>query len=44
MKVSVFGGSGFVGDYIISELVKNNINPYVLVRLGNESKITEHRK
>ena len=44
MKVSVFGGSGFVGDYIISELVKNNINPYVLVRLGNESKITENRK
>ena len=23
MKVSVFGGSGFVGDYKISELVKN---------------------
>lgn len=44
MKVSVFGGSGFVGDYIISELIKNNLTPYVLVRLGNESKITEYKK
>ena len=42
MKVSVFGGSGFVGDYIINELIENNLTPYVLVRLGNESKITKY--
>ena len=44
MKVSVFGGSGFVGDYIINELIENDITPYALVRLGNESKITKHEK
>tara|TARA_B100001175_G_scaffold33351_1_gene24301 strand:- start:1206 stop:2165 length:960 start_codon:yes stop_codon:yes gene_type:complete len=44
MKVSVFGGSGFVGDYIINELIENDITPYALVRLGNESKITKYEK
>jgi len=44
MKVSVFGGSGFVGDYIINELIENNLTPYVLVRLGNESKITKYKQ
>jgi len=24
MKVAVFGGSGFVGEYIINELLNNN--------------------
>ena len=44
MKVSIFGGSGFVGDYIINELIENDLIPYVLVRFGNESKITQYNQ
>ena len=39
MKVSVFGASGFVGEYILNELIDNNIQPYALVRYGSENKI-----
>ena len=39
MKVSIFGGSGFVGDYILEELLDNNYKPYTLVRYGSEYKI-----
>ena len=39
MKVSIFGGSGFVGEYIINELIELNNKPYALVRYGNSSKI-----
>ena len=44
MKVSIFGGSGFVGDYLIDELLKNNHQVYSLVRLGNEKKIRQLNK
>ena len=39
MKVSIFGASGFVGDYILKELLRNNFQPYALVRYGSEYKI-----
>ena len=39
MKVSIFGGSGFVGDYLINELLKKDYKIYALVRLSNEKKI-----
>ena len=32
MKVSIFGGSGFVGDYLIRELVNKGHDVYALVR------------
>ena len=32
MKVALFGGTGFVGSYIIDELLKNGHEPVVLVR------------
>ena len=35
MKVSVFGGTGFVGKYIIDELLKKEYEPHILVRPGN---------
>ena len=41
MKISVLGGSGFVGDYIISELLKNNHDVYALIRYANKDKIKE---
>ena len=44
MKVAVFGGSGFVGEYIINELLNGNAKPYVLLRYGSESKITRYRE
>jgi NADH dehydrogenase len=39
MKVSLFGGTGFVGSYIIQELIKRDFITQVLVRKGSESKI-----
>ena len=42
MKVAVFGGSGFVGDYIINELLNQKIKPYVLVRNGSKSKLSRY--
>ena len=44
MKVSIFGGTGFVGEYIINELIKANNKPYALVRYGNYNKISNKEK
>ena len=44
MKISILGGSGFVGDYIISELLKSDHDVYALVRYGNRNKIKENNK
>lgn len=44
MKVSIFGGSGFVGDYLIRELVNKGHDVYALVRYGNQDKIMEKNK
>ena len=44
MKVAVFGGSGFVGEYIINELLNNNFKPYVLLRYGSQSKVTRNKE
>ena len=34
MKVSIFGASGFVGEYIVKELVENNHKPLIINQLG----------
>ncbi len=39
MKVALFGGTGFVGSYILKELVQKGYTPNVLVRSGSLSKI-----
>ena len=44
MKVAVFGGTGFVGSYIIDELIDNNHEPVVQVREGSESKLANSEK
>ena len=44
MKVALFGGTGFVGSYIIDELFKNGHEPVVLVREGSESKLNNSEK
>ena len=41
MKVALFGGTGFVGSYIIDELIKSNHKPKLLVREGSEKKLLQ---
>ncbi len=40
MRVALFGGTGFVGSYLIDELVARGHTPVVLVRPGSESKVS----
>ena len=44
MKVALIGGTGYVGSYIIDELVEHKITPRVLVRSGSESKVMQPDK
>ncbi|GIS84519.1 MAG: hypothetical protein CM1200mP16_08190 [Nitrospina sp.] len=37
-------GTGFVGSYILDELIKNNMTPRLLVRNGSQSKLLQHEK
>ena len=39
MKVGIFGGSGFVGNYIIKELIDIGYEVNVLIREGSEGKL-----
>ena len=39
MRVAVFGGTGFVGNYIIEELLQSGYDVNVLVREGSENKL-----
>ncbi len=44
MKVALFGGSGFVGNYIVDELLHAGHEPHVLVRPQNASKLLQTDK
>ena len=44
MKIALFGGTGFVGSYIIDELIKHKMIPRLLVRNGTESKLLHRDK
>ena len=44
MKVALIGGTGYVGSYIIDELIKNGHTPRLLVRDGSESKVIQPEK
>ena len=39
MNVAVFGGTGFIGSYIVDELLKSGKHPLLLVRPGSENKV-----
>ena len=39
MKVSIIGGTGFVGSYIVEALLSNGHVPRLLVRAGSEKKL-----
>lgn len=40
MKVTVFGGTGFVGGYLIDELLDKGHHPVLLVRPGSRHKVS----
>ncbi len=39
MKVSIIGGTGFVGAYLVDELLRRGHHPRLLVRAGSEDKV-----
>ena len=39
MKVALFGGTGFIGSYIVDELILRGHHPALLVRPGSENEI-----
>jgi NADH dehydrogenase len=39
MKVALFGGTGFVGSYLVDALVDAGMRPVVLVRPGSEARV-----
>ena len=41
MKVAVFGGTGFVGSYLVDALVNGGHRPSVLVRDGSEHRLRQ---
>ena len=44
MKVALIGGTGFVGSYIVDELIMSDHTPRILVREGSESKVIQPEK
>ena len=44
MKVALIGGTGYVGSYIIDELIDHDHVPRLLVRDGSEHKVTQPEK
>jgi len=44
MKVAVIGGTGFVGSYLVDELVERGHEPALLVRPGSESNVVQRQR
>ena len=42
MKVSLFGGTGFIGSYITEELLNQNHIPHLLVRENSKNTMSSH--
>lgn len=43
MRVALFGGTGFVGSYLVDALLQGGMKPVVLVRPGHESRLRHRR-
>ncbi len=41
MKVSIIGGTGFVGSYIVDRLIEDGHTPHLLVRPGSAAKVEQ---
>ena len=44
MKVALFGSTGFVGSYIVDELISEGMEPNLMVREGSENKLVQKDK
>jgi NADH dehydrogenase len=44
MKVALYGGTGFVGGYLVDTLVAAGHEPSVLIRPGSENKLTSREQ
>lgn len=44
MRVAIFGGTGFVGGYLVRALIRDGHEPSLLVRPGSEHKIRESER
>jgi NADH dehydrogenase len=44
MRVAIYGGTGFVGSYLLDALVSGGHDPAVLVRPGSEDKVRHREK
>lgn len=44
MKVALFGGTGFVGSYLVDALIAHGHTPRLLVRSGSESKVVQRER
>ena len=42
--VGLFGGTGFVGSYLVDELLANELQPVLLVREGSEHKVRQSER
>lgn len=41
MKVAIFGGTGFVGSYLVNALVEAGMHPVLLVRPGSNQRVSQ---
>jgi len=41
MRVAMIGGTGFVGSYLVDELIQVGMRPVVLVRPGSEARVRQ---
>lgn len=44
MRIALFGGTGFVGSYLVDALVEAGMQTVLLVRGGNEHKVRQAEK
>jgi uncharacterized protein YbjT (DUF2867 family) len=44
MKVALIGGTGFVGSYLVDELILQGHQPVLLVRTDSEAKVTQPQR
>lgn len=44
MRVALFGGTGYVGSYLVDELLQQGHQPVLLVREGSEDKVRHREK
>ena len=44
MRVAIFGGSGFVGSFLVDALIAAGHEPSLMVRLGSERKVRQAKR